>query len=396
MPQALRIALLVFAGAGLIGLIVYSFVRAFKNAVDPTRLAVKWIVTLFFAGTLAWFAYGSAGIGKIFPVLLAVPMAIVLSFMWAPGIGAALFSPITNALDGGNEELEPMPLYSTAEALRKRGKYRESVYAIQEQLQKFPNDFIGHMMLAEIQAENLNDLQAAETTVHRFCMQPKHAPANIAFALNSLADWHLKFAQDAEAARRELERIIELLPDSEFERTAANRIAHLATTEQLVHSREPATVKMKHGVEYLGLLKSQEHLLPKVKEFKQEAADLVAHLDAHPLDHEARERLAIIYARDYGRLDFAADQIEQLIALPGESPKHIARWLNLLADLQVECTGKTELAEATLRRIIELLPNQSQAQMAEARIMSLALELKRFEKTSVVKFPSSENAGKAG
>jgi tetratricopeptide (TPR) repeat protein len=250
------------------------------------------------------------------------------------------------------------------------------------------------MMLAEIQAENLTDLQAAETTVHRFCAQPKHTPANTAFALNSLADWQLKFAQDNEAARRALEKIIELLPDSEFARTAANRIAHLATTEQLVHAREAATVKLKPGVEYLGQLKNQEHLLPKEKGYKQEATELVAHLDAHPLDHQARERLAIIYMRDYGRLDFATEQIEQMIAMPGESPRHVARWLNMLADLQVEATGKTELAEATLRRIIELFPNQSQAQMAEDRIASIALELKKFETTSVVKFHPSESVEK--
>lgn len=177
--------------------------------------------------------------------------------------------------------------------------------------------------------------------------------------------------------------------------TASNRIAHLATTEQLVKAREPATLKMKPGVEYLGLLKSQEHLLPKVKGLKQEAAELVAQLDAHPLDHEARERLAVIYAREYGRLDFATDQIEQLVALPGESPKHVARWLNLLADLQIEMTGKPELAEATLRRIVDLFPNQSQSQMALDRITSLGLELKRFETTSVVKFSPSESVEKA-
>ncbi len=89
------------------------------------------------------------------------------------------------------------------------------------------------------------------------------------------------------------------------------------------------------------------------------------------MDHEARERLAIIYAREYGRLDFATEQIEQLVAMPGESPKHVARWLNFLADLQIEMTGKTELAEATLRRIVDLFPNQSQSQMALARITSL-------------------------
>ena len=394
MPQPLRVALLILAGAGILGLIFYTFVRSFRRSEDPARLMVKWIVTLLMAGGLFWLAKGGVNsYGGAFAVPMAcVFVGVILSVIWAPALGQIVSGMITGGLDGGNEELDAAPLYSTAEALRKRGKHRESIYAIQEQLRKFPNDFTGQMMLAEIQAEDLSDLQAAETTVHRFCAQPKHSPANIAFALNSLADWQMKFAQDRDAALRALEKIIELLPDSEFDRTAANRIAHLATTEQLVKAREPATVKMKPGVEYLGLLKSQEHLLPKVKGLRQEATELVAQLDAHPLDHEARERLAVIYAREYGRLDFARDQIEQLVALPGESPKHVARWLNLLADLHIEMTGKPELAEATLRRIVDLFPNQSQSQMALDRITSLGLELKRFETTSVVKFSPSESA----
>jgi tetratricopeptide (TPR) repeat protein len=396
MPQPLRLALLLFAGAGILGLIIYTLVRSIRRSEDPTRLVVNWAITLLMAGALIWFAKGGVNsFGGAFAVPLAcLFVGVILSIIWTPSIGQILSGFMTGGLDGGSEELDAAPLYSTAEALRKRGKHRESIYAIQEQLRKFPNDFTGHMLLAEIQAEDLNDLQAAETTVQRFCAQPKHSPANLAFALNSLADWQLKFAQDRDAALRALEKIIELLPDSEFDRTAANRIAHLATTEQLVKAREPATVKMKHGVEYLGLLKSQEHLLPKEKGLKQEAAELVAQLDAHPQDHEARERLAIIYAREYGRLDFATDQIEQLVAMPNESPKHVARWLNLLADLQVEMTGKPELAEATLRRIVDLFPNQSQSQMALDRITSLGLELKRFETTSVVRFSPNDRAEK--
>ena len=386
MPQWLRITLLLFIALGIVGLIAYTFVRAFQKSADPVRLAVKWIVTLLCASGLFWFARGGGPFGTIYAVLLSVPMAIVLAFIWAPSIGHTLFSPILSALDGGSEEIEAAPLYSTAEGLRRRGKFRESVYAIQEQLQKFPADFTGQMMLAEIQAENLNDLPGAETAVHRLCAQPKHTPANLAFALNTLADWHLKFAQDAEAARAALEEIIRLLPGTEFERTAASRIAHLASTAQLVEARAPSAVKMKPGVEYLGLLKSQAHLLPKEKNFKMEAAELVAHLEAHPLDHEARERLATIYARDYERLDLATQELEQLIALPGESPKHVVRWLNLLADHQIHGTGQTQLAEATLQRIIEMYPDHSSAEMARQRLSTIHQELKRFEKTRVVKF----------
>jgi tetratricopeptide (TPR) repeat protein len=393
MPQPLRIALLAFAGLGCFGLIAYMFVRAFRRSNDPVRLAVKWIFTLIVVGGLFWFAKDGVNTqaGAFIVPFACVFVAVILTPIWAPDIGRMLISPLTSLFDGGHEEIEPAPLYSIAESLRRRGRFRESIYAIQEQLQKFPGDFAGQMMIAEMHAENLNDLQAAELAIHRLCEQKNHPPSSIAFALNSLADWQLKYAQDRDAAAAALEEIIRLVPDSEFARAAGNRIAHLTSREQLLRARNPEKIKMPHGVEYLGLLKDQSHLLPKQQEFKAEAADLVAHLDNHPLDQEARERLAVIYARDYGRLDLATEQLEQLIASPGESPRHVARWLNLLADLQVHCTGSIEGAEETLQRIVELFPNQSQAELARQRLLSLPLELKHFEQGRTVKFSPTTN-----
>ena len=379
-------------------MIVYAFVRAFQRSENPGALAIKWVVTLLVSAVLFWFARRSlrvSGAGFVDGAIIAAKVVfacltagILLSILWAPNIGQFLFGSLFSMFDGGGEELEPQPLYSTAEALRLRGKFQEAIYAIQDQLQRFPSDFTGQMMLAEIQAENLNDLPAAKIAIHRICEQA-HPPPSIAFALNTLADWHLKYEQDGDAAKAALHRIIELLPDTEFERTASQRIAHIAEPEVLAKLHEPEKIAMKRGVEYLGLLKDQSHLAKRETLPQEEAKELVAQLELHPLDHEARERLAVIYANEYGRLDLATDQLEQLIALPGESPKHVARWLNLLADLQVQATNNTELAEQTLRRIIDLFPAHSAAQMAQDRIAVLPLELKRYEQSRVVKFHAS-------
>ncbi len=395
MPQPLRIALLLFVALGTIGILSALFWRALRRSNEPAWLIFKWVLTVIVVGWVAYEAYrerGAGAEGKLVVLFFAaLPAAVVMTIVWGRSIGEAVAAPFSNMFTGGTEEPDPVPLYSIAEALRRRGKYQESLYAIQEQLEKFPTDFTGQMMLAEIQAESLKDLQAAEVTIHRLCEQ-KQSPANRAFALNSLADWHLKITQDADAAKRALEKISELLPATEFERTAANRIAHLADSATLVKLHEPEVVAMKPGVEYLGLLKDQSHLLPKEKSAADEAAELVAHLEIHPLDHEARERLAVLYAESYGRLDLATEQLEQLMGLPGESPKHVVRWLNLLANLQIQTTGTTELAEQTLRRIIDLFPNHSFAQMAEERIATLRLELKRYEKSRVVKLGSKEES----
>ena len=51
------------------------------------------------------------------------------------------------------------------------------------------------------------------------------------------------------------------------------------------------------------------------------AAAYVRHLEQHPLDMEAREKLAVLYAGHFKRLDLAASELEQMIAQPNQPPK---------------------------------------------------------------------------
>src|SRR5262249_15471210 len=160
----------------------------------------------------------------------------------------------------------------------------------------------------------LKDLPATEATVQLLCAQPGHAEKNIAFALYSLADWQLKFARDNDAARRAFEQIIALLPDTEFALTAAQRIAHLADPEGTA-ALENKKFFVKEGVRNLGLVKNTQQFLPKETDPAKIAAEYVKHLEQHPLDTDARERLAVIYADHYQRLDLAAAELEQMIQL---------------------------------------------------------------------------------
>src|SRR5262249_30358511 len=147
--------------------------------------------------------------------------------------------PFGSLYDGGDTPPEPVPAYSIAQSRRKQGKYLEAVAEVRKQLDRFPTDLEGHMLLAQIQPEDLKDMPGAEITIHRFCAQPGHAPRNIAYVLYSLADWHMQVDHDLEAAKRALEKILELLPDSEFSAGAAQRIAHLASPEMLLETLEP-------------------------------------------------------------------------------------------------------------------------------------------------------------
>src|SRR5208282_5327850 len=96
-----------------------------------------------------------------------------------------------------------------------------------------------------------------------------------------------------------------------------------------------------------------------------------------------REKLAVLYAEEFQRLDLAADQLEQLIGLPAEPPKHVARWLNLLATLHIKVAHDAAAAESALHRIIERFPGGALAAMAVSRLASLQSEFKSSQRTPV-------------
>ena len=328
--------------------------------------------------------------GVIAGVLILAALAIVIGITWAPSWGAILSKPLTSAFDGGDEEPEQKPIYSPAEAKRKRGQYREAVDEIRKELQKFPNDFHGQMMLAEIQAENLNDMQGAQITIERIISQPGHMPANIASALHALADWHLKFGQDPASAREALQKIEALLPNTQFSQVAAQRIAHLSTVEQLIDSHDRKTIELGTYEQFIGLQKSQVIVTPKAEEKPETAVDLVKHLQTHPLDTDAREKLAQIYAEQYKRVDMAKGELDQLIAQPQRPIKSVVRWINMIADFQLKYAGDLAGAEKTIRRIIDLAPKTAYAQQAENRIAYLKLEVRTKEKSQPIQVGSYE------
>lgn len=251
-------------------------------------------------------------------------------------------------------------------------------------------DAEGQLLLAEIQAENLNDLAGAQTTIHRLCNQPNHNPRSIALALHSLADWHLKLAQDRESARQALEKIIEIFPDSEFSAMAFQRIARLGTTEQLLAPHDRHRFHLEEGAKDIGLMRSSAHLIPVETDPAKLAVEHVKHLELHPLDTEAREQLAKIYAEHFQRADLAIDQFEQLVNCPNQPDKRIARWLNSIVELQVKYFSDATAAKATLQCIVEKFPNSAAAETAQRRMELLRLNVKANAPKESVKLGTYE------
>jgi len=396
--SALDIALSIGSLLLVLGLVGWVMWRWLKATDDPAQLIFKWVLSAVgLVGLVAdgiylrkaidrGLDYGAAFYGAICAAALGVYFAAI----WRRDIAGLVAKPFGALFDGGSAQVDPQAYYSIAEAKRKRGHYTEAIAEIRKQLQKFPNDYTGQLMLAEIQAENLNDLPGAELTIERFCHQPGHAPRNLAFALNTLADWHLKYALDRAAAKLDLQKIVELLPNSEFALLAAQRIGHLASTDYMLAAHDRPAVHLPKGIENIGLLQASSHLAPKGSDPAQLAQEYVAHLAQHPQDTEAREKLAVIYADHFQRLDLAADQLQQLIDQPNQPVKRVVHWLNLLTDLQIRHGAGYDAASQTLLQIIERYPNHSGATIARNRLDLLKLELKAKDTKPPVKMGTYE------
>src|SRR5207249_9043668 len=86
----------------------------------------------------------------------------------------------------------------------------------------------------------------------------------------------------------------------------------------------------------------------------------------------------------------AIDQLEQLIALPHQPRKEVARWLNVIADLQIRHGADYDEVRRTLQRVLDRFPDLAAGRLEQRRIEHLRLEFKGKEKSQVVKLGSYE------
>src|SRR6185369_12033770 len=394
--EIIRGTLLLVAALAALG---FFMARSLRRTEEPARLVVKWVVTGLVTFFIAWkllpLADNGGGDAWI-AVVLGLVCGLILAATWRHSIGDFIAKPFEVLYNGGDVAPEPRPFYSVARTRQKQGKYLEAITEIRRQLDRFPTDLEGLMLLAQIQAEDLKDLPGAEITIERLCAQ-KHAPQNIAYALHSMADWHMKIGQDREAARRDLEKVTELLPDTEFALGAAQRIAHLTSNEMLIAAHERKKYVVTEGPKNLGLTQSRSQPKPAETDLAQAAADYVKHLEQHPLDTDAREKLAILYVDHYQRLDLARDQLEQMINQPAQPARLIAHWLNLLADLEIRSGCDYDTVSQTVQRVVDLDPESPAANVARNRLAKVRLELKSKEEKQPVKLGTYEqNIGLKG
>ena len=287
---------------------------------NTCAMIVPALVLVFFGG---WSMLGLAGIAVL------APMA---------GYGASVL------------HIKPMPpIYARAVARMKFGKYPEAEREIIHELERCEDDFDGWMMLADLYANQFNDLPEAEQSILEICEQPKTTPSQLSVALHRLADWHLHRAGDPAAAQRALQMICDRLPGSHLAHMAQLRMNQLpATTAELRQQQGAATIP-----------------LPALSDTIDET------LKRDPNNVPARERLARLFAEQLDQPDQGIEQVTLLLDMPDQLDARKAEWLGLIAAWHIRFRQDADAGRKTLERLLREFPKCPQALAARRRLQLL-------------------------
>lgn len=370
----------------IVGAAVFLFLlfRSLKKSEDPHKLIFRWVLTFALAGggiyATRWFPpQGTPPVVAFF--------AIIIGAMWTKSIGSFIAAPLTGMFTGGSQEVDPAPLYSIAMSKRGLSQFDEAIRLIREQLEKHPGDFTGMMLIAAIQAENLNDIPSAQITLEQLLAVPNLPPQGAAAALHTMADFHLRLP-DPESARAALQRIVDKFPDTPMAQTATQRIARIGTLDQIVAARDHGPVTLRPGLKDIGLRTDLGAVA--VESPMKIASEYTQQLTRHPADAETREKLAMLYMTDFMRPDLAAAQFQLLADMPNMPARRVGGWLNQLATLHLH-NNNLEAAQAAVRAIIERFPASAPADMARARLPALEGELRGLRGGQSVKMGSYDH-----
>ena len=300
-----------------------------------------------------------------------LPAIGMVAFGGLPLVGsavAALLVPIAGYAPGIIRPKPMPPMYSRAIARMKFGKYSEAEWEIIRELEKHEDDFEGWMMLANLYATQFKDIPEAEQTILEICDHPRTTSSQVSVALHRLADWHLNFSEDPEAARRALQMICDRLPGTHLARMAHVRISQLPVSiEELREQRQVRPIPL------LALGDSFDEAWAGAPEMdKHKATELanqcVEKLQRNPDDVPSRERLARLLAESLHQAEQGIEQLRLLMNMPDQSDAKRAEWLSQTAAWHIKLLQDPETGRKTLERVIREFPKTPQALSARRRM----------------------------
>ena len=306
-------------------------------------MIVPALVLVFFGG---WSMLGLAGIAVL------APMA---------GYGASVL------------HIKPMPpIYARAVARMKFGKYNEAEREIIRELERCEDDFDGWMMLADLYANQFNDLPEAEQSILEICEQPKTTASQLSVALHRLADWHLHRAGDPAAARRDLQMICDRLPGSHLAHMAQLRMNQLpATAAELRQQQGAAPIPLPALSDTIDEAPAPSQPGRERHKAAEAANACVETLKRDPNNVPARERLARLFAEQLDQPDQGIEQVTLLLDMPDQPDARKAEWLGLIAAWHIRFRQDADAGRKALERLLREFPHSPQAFAARRRLQLL-------------------------
>lgn len=387
--QAFGLLILFALGAGSVWLYIFML----KRSDDPPKILFKTALTIALIAGFGLYVGPMVSVGgssAIAGLMISLVIGLILAILWRPHITNLMARPFEDLFTGGSEPPDPVPYFSIARAKRQQQLFDEAIEEIEAQLERFPNDFGGLMLRAEIEAQNQHNLSGAAETIERLCAAHANNPRQVASALTALADWQLQIARDRDAAQRLFERVRDTYPDHPVALDATQRLAHLPSQDMLDEKLERRPLTLTEAPKVVIRDPSEVKVELKTEAPDEAIARLELQLDIHPQDRTAREELAALHANHRHDAVRAVEQIEWLVRQPGQERQNIVRWLNLIADYHVRIGNDAGPAAAALERIERKYPGSPAATQAERRKMLLARELKGNEKSREVTLGSYE------
>lgn len=289
---------------------------------------------------------------------------------------ASMLAPIAGYAPSILRTQKMPPMYARAIAKMKFGKYSEAEWVIIQELEKREDDFEGWMMLADLYANQFNDMREAEQTVLEICDQPRTTPSQVSIALHRLADWYLKLAQDPDAARRALQTICDRLPGTHLARMAQLRLNQLPQNTQDLREQQTAT---PIPLPALGDQLDEPAQLD-MKMDRQKAAEMANNcaekLRLDPNNVQAREKFARILTERLYKPDLGIEQMTLLLNMPEQPEAKRAEWLGTIAAWHIRYKQDPDTGRNVLERVVHEFPNSPQALVARRRIRLMDAEVR--------------------
>ena len=303
---------------------------------------------------------------------MSLPALVIVLLGGWPALGfaaTAILVPMAGCAPGILLTHQMPPMYARAVAKMKFGKYTEAEWEIIRELERCEDDFDGWMMMADLYANHFHDLAEAEQTVLEICDQPKTTTSQLSIALHRLADWHLKFAEDPDAARRALQMICDRLHGTHLAHMAQLRINQLpANAEELREQHSARPIPLPALGDNLDEAPAPAGSGLDYDQATEMATACVERLKQDPNNVPAREKLARLFSERLEKAELGIEQMTQLLDLPDQPDAKRAEWLGLTAAWHIKYRRDLDNGRKVLERVIREFPESPQAFAARRRI----------------------------